>query len=149
MEIDKIKEIIKLMKDNDLKKISLKNKDHELYLEAHSNNNAPVQFEEPLVSTQSAPTSKSNDAKSETKLIEVRANQIGIFYTQPDEDSTDTFVKVGDRVKVGDQIGLIEIMKLFNEVLVEDAGVIEEILVANGEPVEYDQVLILLRPEEE
>lgn len=146
MEMDKIKAIIQLMKDNDLKIFSLEDGDTELYLETHSKDmgqavqpNVEVGLKRPAVKPDSLASN----------IIEVRSNQIGTFYTQPDEDTTDTFVKVGDRVSAGDQIGLIEIMKLFNEVRVEDSGVITEILVANGDPVEYDQVLMLLKAEEE
>ena len=146
MEMDKIKAIIQLMKDNDLKIFSLEDGDTELYLETHSKDIG--QAVQPNVEAGlNTPAVKPDGLAS--NIIEVRSNQIGTFYTQPDEDTTDTFVKVGDTVSVGDQIGLIEIMKLFNEVRVEDSGVITEILVANGEPVEYDQVLMLLKAEEE
>lgn len=146
MEIDKIKEIMRLMKENDLKVFSLEEGETELYLEAHSENEAPA-VNQPQTEIRQPEDILSN-TKIESKLIEVRADQVGIFYTQPEEDSTETFVAVGDKVEVGDQIGLIEVMKLFNEVRVEQAGIVEEILVANGEPVEYDQVVMLLRPEE-
>lgn len=146
MEIDKIKDIIKLMKDNDLKVVSLNAGDTELYLESHSKDVAPLAQPSPITHT-NIPVDTSTS--SESNLIEVKSTQIGTFYTQPDEDSTGTFVNVGDKVNAGDQIGLIEIMKLFNEVRVEHSGVIKEILVANGDPVEYDQVLMLLQVEEE
>lgn len=149
METDKIKELIRLMKDNDLKVLRLEDENTKLYIEAHSKQTV----HKPVQTNAAVPQATATDAPIQTTLesdlIEVRANQIGIFYTQPDEDSTDTFVKVGDKVEAGDQIGLIEIMKLFNEVRVEHSGIVEEILVANGEPVEFDQVLMLLRPEEE
>lgn len=146
MEMDKIKAIIQLMKDNDLKIFSLEDGDTELYLETHSKDMG-LAVQPSVEAGLKRPAVKPDSLAS--NIIEVRSNQIGTFYTQPDEDTTDTFVKVGDRVSAGDQIGLIEIMKLFNEVRVEDSGVITEILVANGEPVEYDQVLMLLKAEEE
>lgn len=148
MELAYIKEIIQLMKENDLKVFSLKDENSKLYLESHA------KYAEVAPLTQTTISGDSSSVKSETtaaqsELIEIRADQIGIFYTQPDAESTETFVKVGDEVGVGDQIGLIEIMKLFNEVRVEQAGIIEKILVSNGEPVEFDQVLMLLRPKED
>lgn len=148
MELAYIKKIIQLMKENDLKVFSLKDENSKLYLESHA------KYAEVAPLTQTTISGDSSSVKSETtaaqsELIEIRADQIGIFYTQPDADSTETFVKVGDEVGVGDQIGLIEIMKLFNEVRVEQAGIIEKILVSNGEPVEFDQVLMLLRPKED
>jgi len=144
MKMDNIKELIQLMKDNHLKSLNVKDGDLEIELEAHSN------YSNKVVESSSSPeTNLEKSVPKDSKLIEIRSTQIGTFYTQPDEDSTDTFVKVGDKVTSGDQIGLIEIMKLFNEVRVDHSGVIEEILVTNGEPVEYDQVLMLLRTEEE
>ncbi len=145
MEMDKIKELIQLMKESDLKVLSIEDEDTEIYLEAHAKENAqgPVHISPQTLSQGGVSSTEASN------LVDVRAKQIGIFYTQPDEDSTDTFVKVGDKVKVGDQIGLIETMKIFNEVLVEDAGIVEEILVENEEPVEFDQVIMRLRKEEE
>jgi acetyl-CoA carboxylase biotin carboxyl carrier protein len=149
MDIDMLKKIIELMKDSDLKILNLKDDDLEIYLEAHS------ETEFVSVSPAVSGTNSINQTQIETdasqtadNIVEIRASQIGVFYTQPEEDSTDTFVSVGDHVEVGDQIGLIETMKLFNEVTVEQAGTIEEILVENGEAVEYDQVLMLLKVEE-
>lgn len=147
MEIDRIKEYLKLMDENNLKIFSVVDGDTEVYLETHSDTPVPVQYQP--VATSTDEESGADSTKKESDLIEVRSTQIGTFYSQPDEDSTDTFVSVGDKVNTGDQIGLIEIMKLFNEVRVEQSGVIEKILVANGEPVEYDQVLMLLKAEEE
>ena len=141
MEIDKIKEIIQLMKDADLKVFELKDKGQKLYLEAYSNAAPTAQ-----TTTDVAP---KDTAKPTNNVVEIRSDQIGVFYTQPEEDSDETFVSEGDRVNAGDQIGLIEIMKLFNEVTVDQAGTIEKILVSNGETVEFDQVLMLLRVEEE
>lgn len=146
MEMDKIKAIIKLMKDNDLKIFSLEDGDTELYLEAHSKNIVPLAQPSPVADI---PAVADTPGNTPSNIVEVKSTQIGTFYTQPDEDSTDTFVSVGEKVNAGDQIGLIEIMKLFNEVRVEHSGVIKEILVANGDPVEYDQVLMLLQVEEE
>lgn len=149
MEIEKIKELIQLMKDSDLKVLSIEDEDLEVYLEAHSQETASVPVQAATQSNQTGTQPAAGDAKAESSLIDVKATQIGVFYTQPDEDSTETFVSEGDKVEAGDQIGLIETMKIFNEVLVEDSGIIEEILVENGEPVEFDQVLMRLRVEEE
>lgn len=149
MEIDKIKEIIQLMKEADLKVFELKDKGEKLYLEAHSKDVPQVSENQALPIQNNIETNKNDLPKENNPLVEIRSNQIGVFYTQPEEDSKETFVSEGDFVKAGDQIGLIEIMKLFNEVTVEQTGTIEKILVSNGEAVEYDQVLMLLKVEEE
>lgn len=149
MEIDKIKEIIQLMKEADLKVFELKDKGEKLYLEAHSKDVSQVSEKQALPIQNNIEANKNDLPKENNPLVEIRSNQIGVFYTQPEEDSKETFVSEGDFVKAGDQIGLIEIMKLFNEVTVEQTGTIEKILVSNGEAVEYDQVLMLLKVEEE
>jgi len=150
MEIEKIKEIVQLMKDSDLKVFQLEDDDVELYLEAHSQESAvQVPANGQAAVQNSSNGDEGSGSNGEDNLVEIRSDQIGVFYTQPDEESTDTFVKEGDSVQEGDQIGLIETMKLFNKMTVSQAGTIEKILVANGETVEYDQALMLLRPEGE
>jgi len=67
----------------------------------------------------------------------------GLFYRRPDPDS-DPFVAEGDAVKAGDTIGLVEIMKNFQPVESEAAGRLVEFLVADGQPVEYGEPLVVI-----
>ena len=69
---------------------------------------------------------------------------VGTFYTSPAPDA-DSFVKVGDRVKKGQVVGIVEAMKLMNEIESEYDGIVEEILVNNEDTVEYGQPLIVVR----
>ena len=69
----------------------------------------------------------------------------GTFYSAPDPEST-SFVNIGDNVNAGDTICIVEAMKIMNEIQVEESGTIEEILVENSSPVEFDQVLFKLKP---
>ncbi|RAP27168.1 acetyl-CoA carboxylase biotin carboxyl carrier protein [Candidatus Marinamargulisbacteria bacterium SCGC AG-333-B06] len=77
-------------------------------------------------------------------LIEIKAQMVGTFYHSANPDSP-AFVKVGDRIKKGDVICIIEAMKLFNEIESEEDGVIEEICVSNEAAVEYGQTLFLIK----
>lgn len=147
MNIEKLEAIIQLMKESDLKVLSIEDQEVEIYLEAHSREITHTMSQSMPQSYRTDSNNSSDKTDQTTGLIDIKATQIGVFYTQPDEDSTETFVSIGDKVQVGDQIGLIETMKIFNEVLVKDSGVIEEILVENGEPVEFDQVIMRLRKE--
>ena len=70
---------------------------------------------------------------------------VGTFYRVPSPDS-DSFVEIGTRVAPGDTVCIIEAMKLLNEIEAEVAGVIKEIPIQNGEPVEYGQTLLLIDP---
>ncbi|HVK25889.1 MAG TPA: acetyl-CoA carboxylase biotin carboxyl carrier protein [Actinokineospora sp.] len=78
----------------------------------------------------------------------VKSPLVGTFYSAP-EPGAATFVKVGDEVQAGQQIGIVEAMKLMNPVEADRAGVVVEIKVGNAEPVEYDQVLVVLAPSEQ
>lgn len=77
--------------------------------------------------------------------IEVSAPIVGTFYQAPAPDAA-PFVKAGDTVAVGQVLCIIEAMKLMNEIEAETAGVITEVLVSNGEPVEYGQALFRIEP---
>lgn len=69
---------------------------------------------------------------------------VGTFYAAPSEDA-DPFVKVGDTVKKGQTLAIVEAMKLMNEIESDYDGVVEEILVENGQAVEYDQPLFRIK----
>lgn len=77
---------------------------------------------------------------------EVRAPIVGTFYRSPSPDA-DAYVSVGDRVKPGDVLCIIEAMKLMNEVECEMSGTVLEVLVENSQPVEFDQPLFVIDPD--
>lgn len=88
-----------------------------------------------------APEQTSDDG-----LEEIKSPIVGTFYRSPSPDS-DPFVQVGDKVKPGQTICIVEAMKLMNEIEAEFAGIIEKILLDNSEPVEFDQPMFLIKPE--
>jgi acetyl-CoA carboxylase biotin carboxyl carrier protein len=75
----------------------------------------------------------------------VKAPLVGTFYRRPSLDE-EPYVEVGDRVDMGSTVCLIEAMKVMNEVRTERAGIVKEILVEDGKPVEYAQVLMVIEP---
>ena len=79
------------------------------------------------------------------KLIEIKSQMVGTFYAAPNPDAP-PFVKVGAKVTPTTVVGLIEAMKLFNEVAAECNGTLVEILVDNQQPVEFGQVLMRVDP---
>lgn len=79
------------------------------------------------------------------KLIEVKSPMIGTLYRSPSPDKAN-FVNVGDEVKVGQTVCIIEAMKLFNEIESDCAGRVVQVMVENASPVEFDQVLFLVEP---
>lgn len=80
------------------------------------------------------------------RLVEVRSPMVGTFYRAPAPGEA-PFVEVGDRVRSGQTVCIIEAMKLMNEIEAEVSGQVMEILVQNGEPVEYDQPLMRINPD--
>lgn len=75
----------------------------------------------------------------------VRAPSVGTFYHAP-EPGASTFVEPGDEIEIGQTVGILETMKLMNPIRSDLAGRVREVLVPNGEPVEYDQPLIEVAP---
>jgi acetyl-CoA carboxylase biotin carboxyl carrier protein len=85
------------------------------------------------------------EAKEDAKYITIKSPIIGTFYRRPAPDKP-VFVEVGDTIKEGDVLCVIEAMKLFNEIESEVSGKIVKILVDDASPVEFDQPLFLVDP---
>ncbi|MCB0760632.1 MAG: acetyl-CoA carboxylase biotin carboxyl carrier protein [Flavobacteriales bacterium] len=92
-----------------------------------------------------APAATPAPAKEENNYIEVKSPMIGTFYRSPSPDKP-AFAEVGDTIKTGDVVCIIEAMKLFNEIESEVSGRIVKFLVDDSSPVEYDQPLMLIDP---
>lgn len=92
------------------------------------------------------PKTDTKPTKDEVdNLITVKSPMIGTFYRKPSPDK-DVFVEVGDTIKEGDVLCVVEAMKLFNEIESEVSGKIVKILVEDSSPVEFDQPLFLVEP---
>ena len=90
-------------------------------------------------------TSATPAADEDSNLIEVKSPMIGTFYRSPSPDKP-SFFEVGEMIKTGDTVCIIEAMKLFNEIESEVTGKIVKFLVDDNTPVEYDQPLFLVDP---
>lgn len=100
----------------------------------------------PPAAPQAAPISVDTPCASATEKPQgkvIKAPLVGTFYAAPSPDQP-PFVQVGDTVKKGDVVLIVESMKLMNEVTSDVDGVVQEILVKNGDAVEYDQPLMIL-----
>ena len=151
---DKIKEIIYMLENSDIneievrfwfKKIKVTKKPPVLNVDpsklSSENLNIP-NLNKDISSKENL--NEHKDIHSEN-LIEIKSPMPGTFYSAPDPEST-SFVNIGDNVNAGDTVCIVEAMKIMNEIQVEESGIIEEILVDNSSPVEYDQVLFKLKP---
>lgn len=94
------------------------------------------------VAVESAPLEKAE--KEDTDYISVKSPVVGLFYAAPAENA-DPYVSLGDRVKQGQTLCIVEAMKLMNELSAECDGVIEKICVTNGQMVEYGTELFRIR----
>lgn len=92
-----------------------------------------------------APKAEEKASDSSGNYIEVKSPMIGTFYRAPKPEDP-PFASVGDTIKAGDKVCIIEAMKLFNEIESEVSGKIVKVLVENASPVEYDQPLFLIDP---
>jgi acetyl-CoA carboxylase biotin carboxyl carrier protein len=88
--------------------------------------------------------SSPTDIAVAENYIEIKSPMIGTFYRASSPDNP-PFVKVGDKIKKGDVLGMIEAMKLFNEIHSEYDGTVVRVIADNATPVEYDQVLLWIQ----
>ena len=149
MNIEKIEQIIKLVKENDVKKFKYKNFEDEIeiyftdsnHLAAHSNQSNQSMNNNDLTA------SKANDNSdvSTNDYHDIKSPMIGTFFLQDSKELTEPIVNVGDKVNKGDIIGYVEAMKVLNEVTTDVAGEITEIVADHGTNVEYDQVLVRIK----
>lgn len=139
MNIEKIEELINLMKQNQVNYMKYKDETAEVELDLKSTSNivttTPVNNVE-----ESTPTSKQ-----EEQLNSIEAEILGTFYLQDEETLQNPLVKVGDEVKKGQVVGYIESMKVLNEVISEYDGIVNDIQINHGDPVEYGQTIITLK----
>lgn len=148
LTLDEINSLADKVENGSLSKIKLKNSDGEVVIEKESK--AIVSSMPPVMNmvsqeTASAAISEKSDeaAVSKPEGNVVKAPIVGTFYSAPAPDKA-PFVTVGQQVKKGDVIMIIESMKLMNEVQSEFDGTVKEILVENGTPVEFDQPIMII-----
>ena len=106
---------------------------------------APVPVVDVPSQGESAPAAPPAAAGSRSDLVDVTAPMVGTFYTAP-APGEPPFVEIGNRINAGQTICILEAMKLMNELEAEVAGEVVEILVDNGTPVEFGQVLMRVKP---
>lgn len=113
----------------------------------YEENGVKVQMEKPeTLQTVNIPVQAETAAQAEVTAQDhmITCPLVGIFYTAP-EEGAEPFVKVGDTVKKGQTLAIVEAMKLMNEIESDFDGVVEEVLVENGQAVEFGQELFRIR----
>ena len=159
MNLSQIQELIKFVSKSGVSEVAIEQKDFKITIKATEAKGkvqeviqvampaaAPVAIAAAAPAPAAAPAAPAAPAaEAKGNLIEVRSPMIGTFYRSPAPDKP-AFIEVGQTIKAGDTVCVIEAMKLFNEIEAEVSGTIVKVLVNDSTPVEYDQPLFLVEP---
>lgn len=153
MDLRKIKKLIDLLEESNLAELEIKEGEEVVRLSrvpksgAPPSQPAPVSIEPRQVAA--APAAAAEPASAPEPAVEapaghvVKAPMVGTFYASATPGAP-AFAAIGQQVKVGDTLGVIEAMKMFNQIEAEVAGTIKAILVENGQPVEFDEPMFVI-----
>jgi len=145
MDIRKVKKLIELLEESDINEIEIKEGEESVRISRGSVATTVVAAPAPVVAA-AAPVAASPvaaPAVSSAPANAVLSPMVGTFYRSP-SPSAPKFIEVGQSVKVGDIICIVEAMKMMNQIEADRAGVVEAILVEDGQPVEFDQPLVTI-----
>ncbi|MFA5878597.1 MAG: acetyl-CoA carboxylase biotin carboxyl carrier protein [Candidatus Margulisiibacteriota bacterium] len=152
MDLKKIKSIINMVEDAKISALALEQDGFKIeikkeFIPAHQS----FSIQQPTMHYQQAPLQEQPVVKVEPvepvqdkNVVVIKSPMVGTFYTSSNPE-TPAYVKVGDSVKEGQVVCIIEAMKIFNEIESEFSGIIEKVCVENSTPVEYGQELFLIR----
>ena len=141
IDIENIKLITKETKLSNLSRIKIKKGDYEIELSSESSNVlAPLSEKQPKSKTNISEEKVSNEQIKEENIV--KSPMVGVAYLSADPDSP-AYVKIGQHVKAGDTLLLIEAMKTFNEIKAPKSGVIKNIVALNSQPVEFGDHLLI------
>ena len=150
MDIRKVKKLMELLEQSGMAEIEIKEGEESVKISRFGN--APLMT--PVVYPQPAPaivtpsnvktTTMAADKDSEVSGNLISSPMVGTYYSAP-SPSAKPFVTVGQHVNKGDTVGIIEAMKIMNQIEADHSGTVVEILVKDGEAVEFGQALILIQ----
>ena len=152
MDIRKVKKLIELLEESGIDELEIKEGEESVRISRHSKTPAAQQFYAPAPMAAApaaapvaaaAPAAEATAAAPALKGTLIRSPMVGTFYRKPSPTSPN-FAEVGQSVKKGDTLCIVEAMKMMNHIEAETSGVIESILVEDGQPVEYDQPLFTI-----
>ena len=156
MDLRKIKKLIDLLEESNLAEIEIKEGEESVRLartpkggvmmQAPMMQAAPVHAPAPAMPMHSPVEAATGGAKAGSDLPDghvVRAPMVGTFYAAPAPDKP-AFVTVGQQVKAGDTLAIIEAMKMFNPIEADVSGTVLKVMAESGQPVEFDQPLFVI-----
>ena len=145
MDLRKIKKLIEMLQESDLNEIEVKEGEESVRINRKKEivNNSTQFISQNKLDNLSKDRTFEEDNKGLVDLIDVKSPMVGTFYRSPAPDKP-PFVEIGQKIKVGDTLCIVEAMKMMNQVKSEFNGTIKHILVENAQPVEFDEVIITL-----
>jgi acetyl-CoA carboxylase biotin carboxyl carrier protein len=153
MDLRKIKKLIDLLEESNLAELEIKEGEEVVRLSRVPKNAAPAPAPAApaaAVPVAAAPVAPAVAAAAETPAADalpaghvVKAPMVGTFYASA-TPGTPAFVKVGQQVAAGETLGIIEAMKMFNQIEADVAGTVKAILIENGQPVEFDEPMFVI-----
>lgn len=142
--LDRIRELVQLMKEHDLREVDLKQDDQQIRLCRNVEEAAPRVVTHvappPVVASHSPAPSVAAPAAEGKNIAVIKSPMVGTFYSKPNPNA-EAFVKVGDRVTPEKTVCMVEAMKTFNEIPAEISGTIVAVLCDDGESVDFDKPL--------
>ena len=150
MDIRKVKKLMELLEESGMSEIEIKEGEESVKISRYGNSPAPaqhpiqsfVQQQAPVSSAPTSQTASSNEQPQETGQS-VTSPMVGTFYSAP-SPTAKPFVSIGQKINQGDTVGIIEAMKIMNQIESDQSGTVVEILVKDGEAVEFGQSLIVV-----
>jgi len=146
MDIRKIKKLIDLLQESDVTEIEIHEGEEMLRVSRHTAmlaSGLAAVAPPPAAAPAPTPAVATEEAKEEVPRHTVNSPMVGTFYRAPSPGSK-PFVELGHTVSPGDTLCIIEAMKILNQIETDIAGTVTDILVENGEPVEYNQPLFVI-----
>ncbi|WP_260513065.1 acetyl-CoA carboxylase biotin carboxyl carrier protein [Serratia fonticola] len=153
MDIRKIKKLIELVEESGISELEISEGEESVRISRAAPVQAypmmqqyamPAQQQQPALANAVAPaTAETPAAPAAMSGHIVRSPMVGTFYRTPSPDAK-AFVEVGQKVNAGDTLCIVEAMKMMNQIEADKSGVVKAILVENGQPVEFDEPLVVI-----
>jgi len=151
MDIRKVKKLIELLEESGVAEIEIKEGEESVRISRATAPMAAMPVHYAAAPTAAhvpaaapiAPAASESAASAEPSGHKVKSPMVGTFYRSPSPGSK-SFVEVGDQVKAGDTLCIVEAMKMMNQIEADVAGTVKAILIEDGEPVEFDEVLFII-----
>ena len=149
MDIRKIKKLIELLEESGIAELEIKEGEESVRISRQSQTAAPAAstvMPAPVAAPVAATSAAAAEVEAQPAEIsghQIKSPMVGTYYSAPSPTAS-PFVTQGQKVNVGDTLCIIEAMKMMNQIEADKAGVVRQIMLDNGQPVEFDQVLFVI-----